>query len=158
MKHQNRFPRPTFVFLDGDQGESVGCLNLPGEEAPERVAFEVLREKRWGKCRRQTKRPFSEVDDACSQASLLADHHDWIRYAANKLIVGSDQLWQVMCSEWATHCLTNAEASKIMQPIEDSLQEALKQFPHRSSHVRCRKGSQGFSGKAPRFQRAWAAF
>ena len=128
MKHQNRFPRPTFVFLDGDQGESVGCLNLPGEEAPERVAFEALREKRWANVAARLKRPFSEVDDACSQASLLADHHDWIRYAANKLIVGSDQLWQVMCSEWATHCLTNAEASKITQPIEDSLQEALKQF------------------------------
>lgn len=128
MKHQNRFPRPTFVFLDADQGESVGCLNLPGDEAPERVVFEELREKRWTNIAGRLKRSFPDVDDACTQAALLADHHDWIKYAATKLIVGTDQLWQVMCSEWATHCLASAQAAKITQPIEDSLQAALKQF------------------------------
>lgn len=128
MKHQNRFPRPTFVFLDADQGESVGCLTLPGDEAPERVVFDALREVRWANVADRLKRPFPDVDDACSQAVLLADHHEWIKYASNKLIVGTDQLWQVMCSEWAANCLNNAAALKITQPIEDSLQAVLKQF------------------------------
>ena len=35
MAVQNRFPRPSFVFLDGDQGIAPGCMNLPGDEAPE---------------------------------------------------------------------------------------------------------------------------
>ena len=90
--------------------------------------FDALREVRWANVADRLKRPFPDVDDACSQAVLLADHHEWIKYASNKLIVGTDQLWQVMCSEWAANCLNNAAALKITQPIEDSLQAVLKQF------------------------------
>jgi hypothetical protein len=36
MAHQKRFPRPSVVFLDGDQSAAEGCQILPGEEAPER--------------------------------------------------------------------------------------------------------------------------
>jgi len=46
MVESNRFPRPSLVFLDGDRGFSPGCLQLPGPDAPERVAFEALRRSR----------------------------------------------------------------------------------------------------------------
>src|SRR5260370_30485991 len=128
MTYQNRFPRPTFVFLDGDQGTSAGCMNLPGEDAPERVVFEAIRSKNWLRLHDRIKRPFTDVDDACAQAMLLPDHHDWIKYAANKLVVGTDTLWQSMASEWAATCLTDAEAAKIVQPIEDALNKALAQY------------------------------
>jgi predicted ATPase len=128
MNYQNRFPRPTFIFLDGDQGTSPGCMNLPGEDAPERVVFEAMRSKTWLRLHERIKRPFTDIDDACTQAMLLADHHDWIKYAANKLVVGTDTLWQAMASEWAANCLGDAEAAKIVQPIEDALNKALAQF------------------------------
>jgi hypothetical protein len=50
----------------------------------------------------------------------LADHHDWVRLAANKLLFGGDILWQAMCAEWAK-VVQPAEAKKIVQPIEDVL-------------------------------------
>lgn len=128
MKSQNRFDRPTFVFLDGDQGHSQGCINLPGEDAPERVVFEALQERKWLRMAERINRGFADVDDACTQAMYLPDHHDWIKFAATKLIVGSDTLWQAMCSEWATQCLNDKEAAKITQPIEDALNEVLKSF------------------------------
>ncbi len=128
MKYQNRFVRPTFVFLDGDQGTSLGCMNLPGEDAPEIVVFEALRSQNWLRLPDRIKRLFTDVDDACRQAMMLGDHHEWIKYAANKLVVGSDTLWQAMASEWAANCLTDADATKIVQPIEDALNKALAQF------------------------------
>jgi predicted ATPase len=128
MKHQNRFDRPTFVFLDGDQGESVGCLNLSGDDAPERVVFESMKANKWFALHERIKRAFSDVDDACTQAMYLPDHHDWIKFAANKLVVGTDSLWQAMCSEWAAKSLDAADASKITQPIEDALNQVLKAF------------------------------
>src|ERR1022692_819301 len=40
MAQAKRFPRPTQVYLDGDQPPMPGCVRLPGDDAPERVVFE----------------------------------------------------------------------------------------------------------------------
>jgi hypothetical protein len=107
----------------------VGCLSLPGEDAPERVVFEALRAANWLQLASRIKREFPDVSDACSQAMSLPDHHEWIKYAATKLVIGTDTLWQVMCSEWATSCLTEEDAKAILQPIEDALNKVLNTFP-----------------------------
>jgi hypothetical protein len=39
MIDQDRFPRPSLVFLDGDNEPTIGCIILPGGDAPERVVF-----------------------------------------------------------------------------------------------------------------------
>jgi len=128
MKSQNRFHRPTFVFLDGEQEGSPGCIKLPGDEAPERVVFEALQSARWHSLHERIKRSFSDVADACLQAMFLPDHHDWIKFAADKLVVGADTLWQAMCSEWAAKSLDAKEAARITQPIEDALNQVLIAF------------------------------
>ena len=46
MAHHGRFPRPSVVFLDGDQEAADGCILLPGDEAPERVVFKDLASKK----------------------------------------------------------------------------------------------------------------
>jgi predicted ATPase len=128
MAVQNRFPRPSFIFLDADQGSAAGCVNLPGEEAPERVVFEALRARSWLNVHERIKREFSEVADACTQAMFLPEHHEWLRYAANKLVIGGDTLWQVMCSEWATNCIDADQVKYIVQPVEDALNRILRTF------------------------------
>jgi predicted ATPase len=45
MALQKRFPRPTCVFLDGDNAGADGCILLPGGDAPERVVFEDLKKR-----------------------------------------------------------------------------------------------------------------
>jgi len=121
MISQGRYPRPACVFLDGDQGTAKGCVNLPGDDAPERVVFDCLKAANWGNLAARTGRNFSDLADACSQAMLLQDHHDWIKAAANVLVLSSDILWQAMCAEWATGCLAPQDAKSITQPIEDAL-------------------------------------
>ncbi len=117
----NRFPRPTRVYLDGDEGGARGCINLPGNDAPERVVFEELKSRDWLKLAERTGRLHASVADECSRVMLLADHHTWVELAASKLVLSGDTLWQAMCSEWARQCLASDEAAKIYQPIEDAL-------------------------------------
>lgn len=121
MVSQGRFPKPSCVFLDGDQGIAPGCIRLPGDDAPEHVVFGDLHARNWLKVSERVGRPHANVADACTQAMTLSDHHDWVSHAATALRVGGDTLWQVMSSEWAKNCLDRTGANKILQPIEDAL-------------------------------------
>jgi predicted ATPase len=115
-----RFPRPTAVFLDGDQGEARGCILLPGEDAPERVVFSHLSKHNWRNLWTRISRDIASVTDSLSRAMTVADHHEWVRYAANQLMCGGDVLWQAMCSEWA-EIATKSEVQEIIDSIADAL-------------------------------------
>jgi len=123
MVANKRFNRPSCVFLDGDNAEADGCNLLPGGDAPERVVFNTLKLKspRWGDLWTRIARDLSMVDDACTNAMAVGDHHEWIRFAANQLMCGGETLWQAMCAEWAK-MLPADEAAKVVQPIEDILE------------------------------------
>jgi predicted ATPase len=121
MVHQNRFPRPSCVFLDGDQAEAVGCHLLPGDDAPEPIIFGDLQQKGWGQVPARTGRQYADVADACAQVMSLTDHHDWVAAAATRLILPGETLWQAMCAEWALLCLDAPTAKKVIQPIADLL-------------------------------------
>jgi len=101
MNYNNRFSRKTLVFLDGDQGEAIGCLLLPGGDAPERVVFNDLKEVNWRYLWTRVNRDISDVADGCERAMTLENHHDWVNSAANHLRCGGDVLWSAMCGEWA---------------------------------------------------------
>jgi predicted ATPase len=121
MVTDDRFPRPSRVFLDGDQGQVPGCQNLPGTEAPERVIFEALATAEWAKLDQLTSREFAKVADACSKAMNLPDHHQWILDAASPLALGGNDLWRAMCAAWAAECLSQEDADAIAQIVEDAL-------------------------------------
>jgi len=116
----NRFPRPTRVFLDGDQGAAQGCILLPGDDAPERVVFEDLRTEHWRNLWTRIGRDVASVTDACERAMTLADHHEWVRYAANQLMCGGDALWQAMASEWAG-AAPDAKVRIVVDGVADAL-------------------------------------
>lgn len=121
MAANDRFPRPTLVFLDGDNGPATGCLLLPGDDAPERVVFESLQACDWGQLALRTGRGYSDVVDACRKAMALTSHHDWVGSAADSLVLGGEALWQMMCAEWASGCMSAEDAHAITQPILDLL-------------------------------------
>jgi predicted ATPase len=121
MVASKRFPRPTCVILDGDNAESKGCSLLPGDDAPERVVFEALKEKNYGALCQRLGREFSRVADACNMAMTLDNHHQWVNAAGNSLLVPGAHLWQAMCSVWSADCLDADAGKKTIQPIEDAL-------------------------------------
>lgn len=121
MVEQGRFPRQSRVFLDGDQAPSPGCINMPGDDAPERVVFRALKVREWQGIPQRVGRLHADVADACNRAMAISDHHDWLKDAANKLILGSDTLWQAMSAEWAGESLSKEDADVAIQGIRDAL-------------------------------------
>lgn len=121
MAANDRFPRPSFVFLDGDQEQAPGCSILPGEDAPERVVFEGLAGINWSDVCTRVGRSPSEVIDICNSAMTLGNHHEWVKYAADKLTLGSDNLWQAMCAAWATNCMNVSICSAISDEIKNKI-------------------------------------
>lgn len=117
MATNNRFPRPTLVFLDGDQPPQPGCSLLPGTDAPERVVFGALSAVNWNGLEARTGRSFANIADACTRAMTSTNHHEWIKLAADRLIIGGDVLWQAMCAQWATSCLTDHEARPTTEAV-----------------------------------------
>ena len=115
MVENNLFPRRSLVFVDGDQPDVPGCLGLPGEDAPERVVFEALKEKNWGALHERTGRPFSYMADSCSRAMLSSNHREWVQQAAERLLLGSHLLWSLMCIEWVSSCMTQDDAAPIVE-------------------------------------------
>ncbi|MDA8232755.1 MAG: AAA family ATPase [Magnetospirillum sp.] len=120
MSANGRFPRPSRVFIDGDSAEGEGCVLLPGGDAPEQVVFKSLKSKRWGNLWTRIQRDLSLVDDACTRAMTLSDHHDWVGFAASQLMCGGDTLWQAMCAEWAKG-VPESEVAPIVQAVADIL-------------------------------------
>lgn len=121
MQAGKRFPRPSCVFLDGDSSETLGCLLLPGGDAPERVVFEGLQARNWEGVNVRIGRSYSQVADACSAAMNLTDHHAWVKTVADRLTVRGDTLWQAMCAQWAANCLSATEGEYIAQAVLDTL-------------------------------------
>lgn len=117
-----RFPRPSCVFLDGDSSEAVGCLLLPGLDAPERVVFAALLGRNWAGLNARVGRPHSQVADACAAVMNSSDHHGWVDDAANRLILGGDTLWQAMCAEWAEDCLSESDGKVLAQAVADAIE------------------------------------
>ena len=121
MVDQKRFPRPSCVFLDGDQSESVGCHILPGGDAPEHVIFETLQKYNWGKLKDRVGRPYAEVADACASVMALTNHREWVNTAASKLTLAGETLWQAMCAEYASNYVTAEDAKPTIQAVADLL-------------------------------------
>lgn len=121
MKNQNRFPRPSLVFLDGDQEPAPGCVVLPGDDAPERAVFEGLQAASWPDVAARMGRSPAETIDALNASMALANHHDWVKAAADRLTLGGEILWQALASAWATHCATPQQLESVVQPVRDAL-------------------------------------
>jgi hypothetical protein len=119
MAANRRFPRPTCVFLDGDNSSATGCILLPGGDAPERVVFGALKSIRWADLWSRVSRDMSVVQDACEKAMLLGDHHDWLPFAANQMMCGTDSLWQAMCACWVANT-PETEVAYVAEGIEAS--------------------------------------
>ena len=115
-----RFKRPTRIFLDGDQASAQGAF-CAGRRRPGKVVMEGLRAKQWGLLGMRINRTPTEVSDAFTRAMTSADHHDWIFSAATALQLGTDALWQALCSFWSVDCLSESAAALIVNPIRESL-------------------------------------
>jgi hypothetical protein len=52
----------------------------------------------------------------------LANHHEWVNAAADRLTLGGDILWQALSAAWASECATENEKAAVAQPVRDALE------------------------------------
>jgi len=121
MVEGRRFSRPTVVILDGDQDPTPGCLILPGEDAPERIVFEGLQQNNWQGVAPLINRSHSDFVSAAENALTLPDHHEWVKSVADRVILGSEELWRAMSRVWINNCADDNIAEDIIQVIIDHL-------------------------------------
>jgi hypothetical protein len=122
MVFEDRFHRPTLVYLDADQVSGNGCQLLPGDDAPERVVFNGLKVLRWDGVAGRISRPVGETVDALDCAMTKTDHHDWMADAADRLVVGKNGLWRALCSIWVTRCSIRHDLESVVEIIEDRIE------------------------------------
>ena len=112
MVYKNLFPRPSCVFLDGDQETAVGCHVLPGGDAPERIVFYGLESHNWLGIDQRIGRSFPEIADSCKKAITYTNHKEWCRMVADDLLVSIDSLWEALCYCWVKHVLKPDEVRR----------------------------------------------
>lgn len=121
MVQGERFPRPTLVVLDGDQDQTDGTFVLPGGEAPERVVFGVLAGLGWPDVAQRLSRSHAQLVDSATHAMTLPDHHEWLRYVGDAVLLGSEEVWRGMAAIWVQRCCDEATFADILNGIEDAL-------------------------------------
>lgn len=121
MVNENKFPRPSCVFLDGDQDPVVGCNILPGDDAPEIVILTGLETVEWKGLAARINRTHTDVVDSCRRALTFENHKEWVKQAAERLVIGSDSLWEALCSCWVNSVLEENIARLTIMPIENCL-------------------------------------
>lgn len=122
MNHQNRFPKPTIVLLDGDQDPSDGCLILPGNDAPERVIYDALNIIGFPKVASIISRSHSDLVNHCQTAMTLPDHHDWNKSVADNIICGGNELWRALCRTWVEDIYQPDLTNFLVIALRDKLQ------------------------------------
>lgn len=122
MNHQNRFPKPTIVLLDGDQDPSDGCLILPGNDAPERVIYDALNNIGFPKVAAIISRSHSDLVNHCQTAMTLPDHHDWNKSVADNIICGGNELWRALCRTWVEDVYQPDLTNFLVIALRDKLQ------------------------------------
>ncbi len=122
MVANNRFSKPTVVFLDGDQDPCVGCNILPGSSAPEVFIFREISDGNYFDLSERLGRSFAEVSDAVSVAMTLPDHHLWVSHISNSIRVPPQTVWQSMAGAWVNHGCTEQQKNSVLEPIRLALQ------------------------------------
>ena len=158
MVKNNKWPRPTCVFLDGDQPASPGCSLLPGGDSPERVVFADLANVGRRGVAERVGRSHSQLVDACTRAMTFDNEHEWIRLSADELVLGGQNLWQAMCAVWAKDCRSPNDAKPVIEPLQALLLSPSVSLPSLScrsqafataSRTRQRPGRSGPSAIPP---------
>jgi hypothetical protein len=76
---------------------------------------------KWPDIAQRVGRGPSETIDALNYSMTFSDHHEWIRSAADRLLLGGDILWQAMCASWVKSCASQQEKESVAQLIKDAL-------------------------------------
>lgn len=103
---EGKLPQPGLGILDGDQELKLGCITLPGTQAPEQVVFQGLRGSNWGQLHERFGIGAGSLHAYLEDAMLSEDFHRWPERVGDKILKSKTSVWETMATEWCRVCLT----------------------------------------------------
>jgi predicted ATPase len=113
----NRLPHRSIAILDGDVDQSPGCVQLPGDSAPERVVYSQLQTAGWPNLHERFGIGAGTLFQYLEDAILTADHHTWNAQVGDRVIKSARSVWEVLSSEWCRSCLHAADRDALYDSI-----------------------------------------
>lgn len=113
----HKLPYKSLAFLDGDYSLHKGCVNLPGNLAPEKVVYEALRSKNWANLPDRFGIGAGNLLSWIEDAMLDPHHHRWNALIGDKIVKSATSVWEILASEWAKSCLDIFERNRVSQTI-----------------------------------------
>ncbi|WP_420484342.1 ATP-dependent nuclease [Burkholderia cepacia] len=118
---ENKLPQPGIGVLDGDQQDSVGCVRLPGNDAPERVVFQDLQGHNWGNLHERFGIGAGDLHTYFEDTLLNPDFHRWPTLVGDRILKSGTSVWETMVTEWCRICLTDDVRDGIVDAIQQTL-------------------------------------
>jgi hypothetical protein len=112
-----KLPYKSVAVLDGDH-QSQNCLNLPGNEAPERTVFTALRAANWPGIPQRFGIGAGTLITALEDAMLDPDHHNWTKRVGDQVHKSSTSVWEQLVSQWCASCLDPQVRVRLAEGIQ----------------------------------------
>ncbi len=121
LGYENKLPYKSIAIVDGDKDATLGCLKMPGKEAPEHVVFEELKNIKWASLPERFGIGAGILYSILDEVILNPDHHAWTTIIGNKVRMSSKSVWEILCNEWCRNCLTAEYKMKLKEDIAEKL-------------------------------------
>lgn len=122
LSAENKLPHKSVSILDGDMEDAAGCLKLPGNDAPERVVFRDLRDLRWPNLDARFGIGAGTLFEFLEDAMRNDNHHQWPVLVGDRIRKGASSVWEIMATEWARNCLSDADRIQIVESLVERIQ------------------------------------
>ncbi|MET7549192.1 AAA family ATPase [Streptomyces sp. NPDC005500] len=118
-----RLPGASLGVLDADQRDQVGCVRLPGSQAPEKEVFDALDDPAWEKVAQRLDVRAGELLQAVDDARQIDNHHAWTRRVAEHLgpRVRTDRVWEAIAAVWAKDSVNPEERATFVNALQRQL-------------------------------------
>lgn len=117
LASEGKLPHRGIGVLDGDQENSVGCVLLPGNSAPEQVVFGGLRVKNWAGLHERFGVGAGDLHAFLEDAMLNPEFHLWPSLVGDRILKSRTSVWETLAAEWCKECLGAADRDRIVDAI-----------------------------------------
>jgi len=121
LGHKSRLPYKSMAFVDGDMEPREGTVKLPGEEAPEIVVYDQLRDDDWPNLPERFGIGAGDLFNFLQEAMREPDWHKWNTMVGDQVRKSGWSVWETLTNEWAKSCLADDERERVIEAIEREL-------------------------------------
>jgi predicted ATPase len=121
LANKDKLPQKSFGIIDGDKEAGEGCISLPGEEAPEIVVYNDLKDANWLHLSERFGIGAGSLFNYLEEAMLEPEHHKWNEKIGDKILRSATSVWEIIANQWCKACLKEQERSLILNSINDLL-------------------------------------